>query len=1500
MLSDAEEIVSMQEVREDYASTYEYSDGVIEVPQNIDFEISSDETAVTLHSDSVSIEAGDSFVVYLDSLPVAYTALSVARENGQMVIAVEKAEANVFSYVDAQGVIPLSAENSEFIPADDVELMDGLEYSNGKLSLSISIGDSKAEIYLSNLKLNHSFSDSGFTVTVSGSWGLTSNQVYKEESVSEVPLGQIRVFGIGVIAVKLSLSMGMEMSADVSGTFTAGASVLSDGTTRAIHEFSVGNRSVTGQGSITAALKISAGVDILVAQAIVYGEIGFKTQYTSQIKENSNKETVHCQDFKYYLFLTVGADLNYFAFWSGKMEKLTGKEIPLADEKKSPVIWQIHFENGKLVGSCSMGMTVADLDYGGTSVVADDSLSFDGLDRRLETSVTLPCDLTVPDGLTVSNGSSLDLNGHTLTVEGDLIFDGNYLNIGSGTLNVAGRLLLQKGHIYMDGGTVTVGGDLRIQSVTKDAEGKEVYGETNAYLYMHNGSILNVGGDFVTQSTRGNFAGDGSYNNYASDCAINLKGNFSQLDGSFYNFVCEAKVVFCGQSTQNIYFDSPYSSYFANLSFKGKGENIIFSSKIKGWTLTEDLTLHTDMNVLGDLNLNGHTLTVDGNLSGENGNIFFNNGTLTVNGDLIANNKISVGDGTLTVNGNLTSKDSLSINGALNVAGNLLNESGEISIGGTATVGGDFRIQSVTIDENGEAVYGETYAYMRIYGGSVLNVGGDFVTQSAIIDYNRYESGCIINLKGDFTQLAGVSNNFACNGKVVLCGQSTQNIYFETPEYSYFTDLQVKNSYENIVFKSAIHGWRVSEDTTIYQGLETFGEFDLIDENSLTVNGNLISDGGLSIGRGALNVTGSLLLKDGGISISGGTATVGGDFRIQSVTIDENGEAVYGETYAYMRIYGGSVLNVGGDFVTQSAIIDYNRYESGCIINLKGDFTQLAGVSNNFVCKGKVVLCGQSSQNIYFETPEYSYFTDLQVKNSYENIVFNSAIHGWRVSEDTTIYQGLETFGEFELLDENILTVNGDLIADDALDIGNGTLIVKGDLTAKDGLNIINGALNVTGNLLNESGEISIGRGTATVGGDFRIQSVTLDENGEAVYGETYAYMRMNGGSVLNVGGDFVTQSVNTYFGNKYESGCIINLKGDFTQLAGVSNNFACNGKVVLCGQSTQNIYFETPEYSYFTDLQVKNSYENIVFKSAIHGWRVSEDTTIYQGLETFGEFELLDENILTVNGNLISNGGLSIGSGALNVTRSLLLKDGGISINDGTATVGGDFRIQSVTIDENGEEIYGETNAYMRMGSGSVLSIGGDFVTQSSRSTYRYGDYNYYVGTINLKGDFTQLAGVSNNFVCKGKVVLCGTDKQTISFATYPSSKFTTLQLTRPLSSYVFDPDPCWDTLIEAETAAEMTEPVLQTNGSAGTVAAKLTCPRALIGTSATAVAAFYDENGMMIAAWMGDELALQDGMDLEITGELTDGYSTVKLFLLDVPSCAPICKARQVTVDR
>ena len=73
----------------------------------------------------------------------------------------------------------------------------------------------------------------------------------KDEIGPEIPLGKLRILGVGVIGVSLKLSMGAEMSGTISGTFSAGVSSMSDGTTRGIHNFSVTNYSVTGKAAQT-------------------------------------------------------------------------------------------------------------------------------------------------------------------------------------------------------------------------------------------------------------------------------------------------------------------------------------------------------------------------------------------------------------------------------------------------------------------------------------------------------------------------------------------------------------------------------------------------------------------------------------------------------------------------------------------------------------------------------------------------------------------------------------------------------------------------------------------------------------------------------------------------------------------------------------------------------------------------------------------------------------------------------------------------------------------------------------------------------------------------------------------------------------------------------------------------------------------------------------------------------------------------------------------------
>ena len=88
--------------------------------------------------------------------------------------------------------------------------------------------------------------------------------------------------------------------------------------------------------------------------------------------------------------------------------------------------------------------------------------------------------------------------------------------------------------------------------------------ECNGSLRMENANAeLTVGGDFYTQSTGANGSGD-SYNYFGAG-KLTLKGNFTQLKGNAKNFQADGiKVVFAGTNLQEVYFETPTTSYISN------------------------------------------------------------------------------------------------------------------------------------------------------------------------------------------------------------------------------------------------------------------------------------------------------------------------------------------------------------------------------------------------------------------------------------------------------------------------------------------------------------------------------------------------------------------------------------------------------------------------------------------------------------------------------------------------------------------------------------------------------------------------------------------------------------------------------------------------------------------------------------------------------------------------------------------------------------------------
>ncbi|MCI5220522.1 MAG: hypothetical protein D3914_15340, partial [Candidatus Electrothrix sp. LOE2] len=134
-------------------------------------------------------------------------------------------------------------------------------------------------------------------------------------------------------------------------------------------------------------------------------------------------------------------------------------------------------------------------------------------------------------------GAALDLNGHTLTVEGDFVHSGGELNV--------------------NGGTLIVRGDYRIQK----KEG-ESYTYSSGYLKMANESDhVIVEGDFIMDSIY-------SHKEYLTAGTLELKGNFFQKtavdhgSGDSENFLASEthRVLLSGSGPQTVSFEDAGSS----------------------------------------------------------------------------------------------------------------------------------------------------------------------------------------------------------------------------------------------------------------------------------------------------------------------------------------------------------------------------------------------------------------------------------------------------------------------------------------------------------------------------------------------------------------------------------------------------------------------------------------------------------------------------------------------------------------------------------------------------------------------------------------------------------------------------------------------------------------------------------------------------------------------------------------------------------------------------
>ena len=219
-------------------------------------------------------------------------------------------------------------------------------------------------------------------------------------------------------------------------------------------------------------------------------------------------------------------------------------------------------------------------------------------------------------------------------------------------------------------------------------------------------------------------------------------------------------------------------------------------------------------------------------------------------------------------------------------------------------------------------------------------------------------------------------------------------------------------------------------------------------------------------------------------------------------------------------------------------------------------------------------------------------------------------------------------------------------------------------------------------------------------------------------------------------------------------------------------------------GNGTYDIYLDSvlvqgdlTETTYtLTDLEAANMYD-ISVKAVNQNGEVTEtsdDISVITDLVITKDTALWEE---TTVGNLYINGGtLNLNEQTLHVNGDVILPDGTFMINGGTVDIGGDLRIQRRVIDSSGNTSYYSSYGCLNMtNENDYVMVSGNFITNS------YCSHSGYLtnGTLEVKGDFTQISGNDSNFNASGnhKTILSGDKFQTVA-GNSTNLHFATLEL--------------------------------------------------------------------------------------------------------------------------
>ncbi|MBQ8927628.1 MAG: dockerin type I repeat-containing protein [Oscillospiraceae bacterium] len=366
----------------------------------------------------------------------------------------------------------------------------------------------------------------------------------------------------------------------------------------------------------------------------------------------------------------------------------------------------------------------------------------------------------------------LDLNGHTMTIDGDVTVDSSgyggfqdqAIDLNAGTLQVNGDLTHLAGSLDCNNGTLLVSGDFLMQDAYVNNVGETEYNICYARLIMeHPHDTVRIDGSFITHQldhnaclgmTQGRMTicgdlwTDGMNNACSNDMTIILGGT--------------------GEQTLTLLGDNSRLSCLEVTDAQGR--TIVCRGELFIHKLLSDVTISAQELTLRELDLNGHTLRIRGDVMADAGGY----------GGL-QDQPIDLNAGALVIDGDLT-----------HTAGTIDCNNGLLQVNGS------YFAQNASVNNVGETEYSEcTAGLLMKRTHDRVNITGDLITHAVVWDYFTLESG-VLTVGGDLWSDGGLGFSDTGMHRTVLNGSKKQTVTLDASHS--FDVLVLTQPYANYTF----------------------------------------------------------------------------------------------------------------------------------------------------------------------------------------------------------------------------------------------------------------------------------------------------------------------------------------------------------------------------------------------------------------------------------------------------------------------------------------------------------------------------------------------------------------------------------------------------------------------------------------------------------------------------------------------------------------------------